>query len=133
MSNLQGRLKALEESTAHLLKTREVVTAECAGGLTPLVVCHHPQLPETPLEEIDAARSARRLILHLRMERTAKGRLLARVQREQEPYLVWSSEGNAPSTTETIYDIEDGSKRVETVASRYGAGCRVMYAEEART
>jgi len=126
MSNLQGRLKALEESTSHLLKRREVVAAECA----PLVVCHHPQLPETPLEQIDAARGARRAILHLRVERAPEGRLEARVQREQEPYLIWGSEADAPSTTETIYDLEDGSKHEEKVAARYGAGCRVPYAQE---
>lgn len=119
-SNLLGRLKALEQSTPrNLLKN--------ARGLPPLVVCHHPQLPETPPEEIEAARSAQRSILHFRVERAPEGQLQARVQREQDPHVVWSREEDAPSTTEAIYNLDDGgSKHVETVAARYGAGCRVL-------
>lgn len=99
-------------------------------GISPLVVCHHPQLPVTAPEELEAARIARRSILHLRVERAPEGWLLTRVQREQEPHLVWSSEDNAPMTSETVYRMDDGSITAEMVAARYGRGCNVNYAEE---
>jgi hypothetical protein len=115
-----------------LLKRAELLRTSCVPvrGAKPLVICHHPQLPETAPEELEVARIGGRPILHLRVERAPEGWLLARVQREQKPYLVWSSEDNAPMTLETVYRMDVGSKTAEMVAARYGRGCHVDYTGE---
>jgi hypothetical protein len=88
-----------------------------------LIVCHHDQLPVTPEAELETARRERRVILHLRVERSEQGWLEVRTQREQESWICWGAEADAPPTPEWIYNLADGSKRMEIASARYKYGC----------
>jgi hypothetical protein len=125
-----------------LLKRSEVLRASLPStppNVGPLVILHHPNLRNDPRagaapspEEIEQARRERRQIFHVRVERAPEGWLSVRVQKEESPHLIWSSEENAPQTLERVIRIEiDGgeSETMEWVPARYGAGCRVSYPE----
>jgi hypothetical protein len=117
-----------------LLRRREILIAECltsesTRGLYPLVVCHHPQLPVTSDDEIRAARSSRQPIIHVRVERSESGVLLAMVERELDGSVKWSREEDAPLTHVSVVDLEAGTRKVVMLPAKFGAGCGMAGAE----
>lgn len=107
-----------------LLRRSELLRASLPNAnVRPLLVCHHYRLPATPESELEQARRDRRPILHLRIERSEAGWLLARLQYEQEPDVQWHGE-DGPPTVETIIKVEDGSRTSAVVPALYRYGCR---------
>lgn len=115
---------------SEVLKTSEPSTPQHLGEL---LVMHHPQLEQTSEAEIEQARSDRRPITHLRVERAPEGFLLVKLQSEEAPHIAWASEDNAPQTLETVYRLDSATgewtRTREWAAARYGQGCRVVYDE----
>jgi hypothetical protein len=99
-------------------------------ALGPLTVCHHPDLPVTPPEEIESARLARREIYHVRVVRAPEGWLEMRMQKEEGPHIVWSRAWDGPLIDERVIRIDDFRETVEKVNARYGRGCHVDYTGE---
>jgi hypothetical protein len=103
----------------------DVLTTESMRRVVPCVVAHHPQLPETSLEEIRDARLDGRPIVHVTVEENESSELVAIVEKEQEPHIVWSRAEDAPLTHVTAVNLDNGARKVVMRSARFGAGCRM--------
>ncbi|MGB8986095.1 MAG: hypothetical protein WCC37_05785 [Candidatus Sulfotelmatobacter sp.] len=123
-----------------LLMRSEILRASLPStppNVGPLVILHHPNLRDDPRagatpspEEIEQARRERRQILHVRVERALEGWLEMRIQQEESPHIIWSKPDDGPLIYERVIRLDDLQERLEFAHARYGAGCRVIYAEE---